>query len=88
MRAMPNSRRDVVRLCGLAASALALPALADTNPPKPMRLLILGGTGFIGPYQVRYALSRGHRARAKPSASTAATSAARSRRASPTGRWR
>jgi 2'-hydroxyisoflavone reductase len=28
---------------------------------QPMRLLILGGTGFIGPHQVRYALSRGHR---------------------------
>lgn len=27
----------------------------------PMRLLILGGTGFIGPHQVRYALGRGHR---------------------------
>ena len=26
-----------------------------------MRLLILGGTGFIGPHQVRYALERGHR---------------------------
>ncbi len=26
-----------------------------------MRLLILGSTGFIGPYQVRYALARGHR---------------------------
>jgi 2'-hydroxyisoflavone reductase len=25
-----------------------------------MRLLILGGTGFIGPHQVRYALVRGH----------------------------
>jgi 2'-hydroxyisoflavone reductase len=25
-----------------------------------IRLLILGGTGFIGPYQVRYALERGH----------------------------
>jgi 2'-hydroxyisoflavone reductase len=25
-----------------------------------MRLLILGGTGFIGPHQVRYALARGH----------------------------
>ena len=57
---MPASRRDVVRLSALAASALALPALADTKPLKPMRLLILGGTGFIGPYQVRYALARGH----------------------------
>lgn len=27
---------------------------------KPLRLLILGGTGFIGPHQVRYALARGH----------------------------
>jgi 2'-hydroxyisoflavone reductase len=28
---------------------------------KPMRILILGGTGFIGPYEVQYALSRGHK---------------------------
>jgi 2'-hydroxyisoflavone reductase len=60
MRAMSNTRRDLIRLSALAASALALPALAESGPPKPMRLLILGGTGFIGPYQVRYALARGH----------------------------
>src|SRR4030088_2222424 len=30
------------------------------HPLEPMRLLILGGTGFIGPHQVRYALARGH----------------------------
>jgi 2'-hydroxyisoflavone reductase len=28
---------------------------------KPLRILILGGTGFTGPHQVRYALARGHR---------------------------
>ena len=28
--------------------------------PKALRILILGGTGFIGPHQVRYAQSRGH----------------------------
>lgn len=28
--------------------------------PRRIRLLILGGTGFIGPWQVRYALERGH----------------------------
>jgi 2'-hydroxyisoflavone reductase len=28
---------------------------------KPLSILILGGTGFTGPYQVRYALSRGHK---------------------------
>ena len=57
---MSASRRDLLRLSALAASALAVPALADTTPLTPMRLLILGGTGFIGPYQVRYALARGH----------------------------
>jgi 2'-hydroxyisoflavone reductase len=60
MRAMSVSRRDLVRLSALAVPALALPARADTESPKPMRLLILGGTGFIGPHQVRYALARGH----------------------------
>ena len=31
-------------------------------PPqsRPLKILILGGTGFIGPHQVRYALERGH----------------------------
>lgn len=28
---------------------------------KPLRILILGGTGLIGPHQVRYAASRGHK---------------------------
>src|SRR5215468_10038320 len=27
---------------------------------KPMKILILGGTGFTGPNQVKYALARGH----------------------------
>ncbi len=31
-----------------------------TNRPAPLRILILGGTGFIGPHQVQYALDRGH----------------------------
>jgi 2'-hydroxyisoflavone reductase len=57
---MSNSRRDLIQFAALAASAFASPALADTGTPKPMRLLILGGTGFIGPHQVRYALARGH----------------------------
>ena len=32
---------------------------ADATP-DPMRILILGGTSFIGPHQVKYALDRGH----------------------------
>jgi 2'-hydroxyisoflavone reductase len=35
--------------------------MATHNTPiKPLRILILGGTGFIGPHQVEYALARGH----------------------------
>ncbi len=33
---------------------------AVERAPKALRILILGGTGFIGPHQVRYAQSRGH----------------------------
>jgi 2'-hydroxyisoflavone reductase len=29
--------------------------------PKPLNILILGGTGFTGPEQVEYAVARGHR---------------------------
>ena len=33
----------------------------DPGPaPRRLKLLILGGTGFIGPHQVRYAMYRGH----------------------------
>ena len=57
---------------GISADACAHPAhvapddrVEFTTPPRekaprPLRILILGGTGFIGPYQVQYALDRGH----------------------------
>jgi 2'-hydroxyisoflavone reductase len=44
----------------LAVSARPITLLAEKSV-KPLRILILGGTGFIGPYEVRYALSRGHK---------------------------
>ncbi len=50
----------------VAASGLSAVGTAEaggrggTGRRRPMRLLILGGTGFIGPHQVRYALDRGH----------------------------
>lgn len=31
-----------------------------SRAPKPMKILILGGTGFLGPHTVDYALARGH----------------------------
>jgi 2'-hydroxyisoflavone reductase len=36
------------------------PSPPTDSPARRIRLLILGGTGFIGPHQVRYALERGH----------------------------
>ena len=49
------------------ASGLASPttmraggAVSSPGQVAPLRILILGGTGFIGPYEVRYALERGH----------------------------
>lgn len=41
------------------AAIFALPR-ASEPAVAPLRILILGGTGFIGPNQVRYAVSRGH----------------------------
>ena len=60
---MPRTRRDVLKLAAAGAASLVARggsafALAA---PKPLRILILGGTGFIGPHQVRYALARGHK---------------------------
>lgn len=48
-----------------AATALALNARSTSafaaDSVKPLRILILGGSGFTGPFQVKYALSRGHK---------------------------
>jgi 2'-hydroxyisoflavone reductase len=64
---MPIRRRDVLKLGALAGAAGLAPAFATAAAPaveraaKPLDILILGGTGFTGPHQVRYALARGHR---------------------------
>jgi len=63
---MHLTRRHLLELSGAALLGLTVhkqPALAagtSKQPRKPLRILILGGTGFTGPHQVRYALSRGH----------------------------
>src|SRR4029077_5734344 len=60
---MKMDRRSFIKIS--AAGAVALNARSTTlfaeKSVKPLRILILGGTGFTGPYQVRYALSRGHK---------------------------
>ena len=60
-----SSRRQFLQQAGvLAASSALAPRLLDASVPAqraPLSLLILGGTGFIGPHLVRLAVSRGHR---------------------------
>ena len=56
------NRRRFIQMC--SATALVsntTSSLFAEKTPAPLRILILGGTGFTGPYQVRYALSRGHK---------------------------
>ncbi len=63
---MRMTRRHLVRFSALAAPSfmppggLAWAAGLAKAPVKPLRILILGGAGFIGPHEVRYALGRGH----------------------------
>jgi 2'-hydroxyisoflavone reductase len=65
---MTTDRREFLRLAGASALGFGLirPTLAGASgdaqegPPGAMRILILGGTSFIGPHQVKYALERGH----------------------------
>ena len=62
---METTRRHFIKLSAAASGALGLgirsTRLFAEESVKPLRILILGGTGFTGPYQVRYALSRGHK---------------------------
>src|SRR5437870_3506700 len=60
-----TTRRSFIKVSAVAGGAIGLglhaAAGADEKRTKPMRILILGGTGFTGPFQVSYALNRGHK---------------------------
>jgi 2'-hydroxyisoflavone reductase len=60
---MNNSRRNFIRSASAAASLAALqgPAIAQSMAPRTLDILVLGGTGFIGPHEINYAKSRGHK---------------------------
>ena len=62
---MSTTRRHFIKVSAAAGATVAfvarLTSLLAEAAVKPMRILILGGTGFTGPYQVRYAMSRGHK---------------------------
>ena len=62
-----TTRRDFLKISagavgalGFGAVGLGAPQLEVPQASRPLDLLFLGGTGFIGPHQVRYALARGH----------------------------
>jgi 2'-hydroxyisoflavone reductase len=64
---MSTTRRNFIKASATAAGALSFgtmsTVMASSNSGeagKSMNLLILGGTGFIGPHMVEYALKRGH----------------------------
>jgi len=61
---MPTTRREFVHLSILTGAAAAVAAGDRQRPISPVRrkleILVLGGTGLIGPPLVRYALDRGH----------------------------
>ncbi len=65
---MKNNRREFLKaslLGGAAAATGVMAAAAEADETAagskaPLHLLVLGGTGFIGPHMVREALRRGH----------------------------
>ena len=60
-----TTRRHFIKVSAAVGSAVGFglrsTSLFAEKSVKSLRILILGGTGFTGPYQVRYALSRGHK---------------------------
>ncbi len=59
---MEKTRREFIKVAALFGGALLTArSFGAEEKPKPMRILILGGTGFTGPFQVKYALERGHK---------------------------
>jgi 2'-hydroxyisoflavone reductase len=61
---MPSNRREFVQLSVLAAGVAAAARTSKADPEKatrPLEILVLGGTGLIGPPMVECALARGHK---------------------------
>ena len=67
---MAKSRRKFLKnsaLLGLgtilapyALEAESKSSIPTFRPDKKLKILILGGTSFLGPHQISYALERGH----------------------------
>ncbi len=57
---MSPTRRDFIINTAVAGSAMSLGLHACSAGPRKLKILVLGGTSFVGPHQVRPALERGH----------------------------
>src|SRR5258708_1429557 len=59
---MTSTRREFIASTAAATCVSLLPATLRAADPiaKPLRILILGGTGFLGPACTESALARGH----------------------------
>jgi len=57
---MATTRRTFLSSVAAAGAAFPLAARAAAPPTRPLKLLILGGTAFLGPHFVRAAKARGH----------------------------
>jgi len=65
---MNNTRRRFLKTSLMGSAAIAAGCTSEVSTDeeakidtwRPLRILILGGTGFIGPHMVREALRRGH----------------------------
>ena len=61
---MSLDRRQFLAASVATAGLSAIPALASAKikpANRPLNLLFLGGTGFLGPHTVQYAIDRGHK---------------------------
>src|SRR6266513_2155740 len=58
---MNTTRRHFIKVSAAATAVMSIHSIFAEEGVKSLRILILGGTGFTGPFQVKYALSRGHK---------------------------
>ena len=58
---MTLTRRDLLQATGVAALAFPASRVFPRRAVKALRILFIGGTGFIGPHMVRLAMARGHK---------------------------
>lgn len=60
------TRRSFIGMTAAALAAAPLAGMASAGESgvkraaRPLSILVLGGTGFLGPHQIEYALERGH----------------------------